>query len=153
MSGGRWPDDSARYRQALAPFPHIHLLEHESVEVGGVRFVGATQWTDLDAGAGAGAALLAISDFRMIQHQRRCLTSDDIMRAHYQAVRWFRVTLAQPVKGPTVVVTHNASSRLSHHKRFPLNERTSAFQARLDALILEYQSAAWIHGHTHWPVQ
>lgn len=27
---------------------HVHLLENEAVEIGGVRFLGATLWTDFD---------------------------------------------------------------------------------------------------------
>ena len=75
------------------------------------------------------------------------------MDAHNHAVAWLRTTLAHSFDGPTVVVTHDAPSRLSHHRGFPLDAKASAFQARLDNLIREFQPAAWIHGHTHWPVQ
>ncbi len=151
--GGHWPDDMAGYRLVLSAFPYVYLLEQGTVVVEGVRFIGTTLWTDLDNGAGAGVAAQVINDFRMIHHAGRLLTPVDIMEAHHSAVAWLRTTLAHPFDGPTVVVTHHAPSRLSHHKGFPLNERATAFQARLDNLIREFQPAAWIHGHTHWPVQ
>ena len=43
---GRCLPDELAHAQSVAPLYGVHLLENDAVEVGGVRFVGATLWTD-----------------------------------------------------------------------------------------------------------
>lgn len=151
--GSQWPDAIATYRELLRPYPHVHLLERNAVVIDGVRFLGTVLWTDLNGGRDAAAAVRAVNDFRWIQTPAGPFTSDDFQEAHAEAVQWLRRALTAPFPGPTVVVTHHAPSRRSRHPRFGDSPVSSAFTARLDALILETRPTAWIQGHVHAPVR
>ena len=151
--GLQWPDAIATYRELLRPYPHVHLLERNAVVIDGVRFLGTVLWTDLNGGRDAVAAVRAVSVFRWIRTPAGPFTSDDFQGAHAETVQWLRRALTAPFPGPTVVVTHHAPSRRSRHPRFADSPVSSAFTARLDALIHETRPTAWIHGHVHAPVR
>lgn len=148
----------------LAAAAGIHLLiEGEVAEIAGVRFIGATLWTDwslrLDEQARAmseGAAREGgMRDVRRIKWRRgpqdysKFLPrfSADLHREQRQRIE---AALAEPYAGPTVVVTHHAPHERSLRGggwRTPLD---AAYASDLSA-VLEGPTApaVWIHGHIH----
>lgn len=131
----------------------VHLLDDDETELGGVRFLGCTLWTDyeLDGKAKAArrrdAARYYISDFSCIRHRGALLTPADTVAFHRRSVAWLRAKLSEPFAGPTVVVTHHAPLRRSVHPRWQLSAFNPAFASQLDDLM--GKPALWIHGHTH----
>src|SRR3990167_7732930 len=88
-------------------------VDCDEVILGGVRFLGATMWTDFSATGNTPMACLsaqnAMNDFRQIRTEgyRRIRPADLVARS-LQTKDWLRMKLAQPFAGPTVVITHHA---------------------------------------------
>lgn len=135
----------AEYRKALTGLDHVHLLERDTVTVGGVRFLGATMWTNFDENPVlAQEAEQGMNDYQYITAQGELLKAQAVAERHNVTVEWLRQTLADGDSKRTVVVTHHAPSRLSGHRRL-----CPAYCAQLDNLVLDRGPAVWIHGHLH----
>lgn len=153
--GHDFPGMQARYRQTLGAIPHVHLLEHETLTLAGVRFLGATLWTDFAGGRQSQACEIEMMDFRVITDSttRRPVTPARIVRAHQESWAWLTRTLADDVRQPTVVVTHHAPSFRSNPPRFAGSPIAGGFCSDKDDLLqaLPCTPVAWIHGHLHDP--
>jgi len=134
---------------------NIHVLDNDSREIGGVRFLGATLWTDFrlngegEAWSSRQVAKRSIYDFTAIRNGDRRFTPDDSVGLHETSKAWLVNELHKPFNGPTVVVTHHlpaVPSIASQYRNDPLNP---AFASRLEEVIETHRPALWIHGHTH----
>jgi Icc-related predicted phosphoesterase len=137
----------------------ITLLENEAAWIGGIRFVGATLWTDYalfgrdmqdDCMQVARAGL---NDHRLIgllgSGGPRFLPSD-AEACHRSSRNFIETSLKHAVPGgPTVVVTHHAPHEKSVAPRFRNSLLTAAFVSDLSEVIEAYRPALWVHGHTH----
>ena len=139
----------------------IHLLDPGTIRVGGVRFIGATLWTDLLLEGMAdevGAHLRTsrgITDFLgAIQHHGRDFTTWESVERH-RADRAFiegELNRAEEDQERVVVITHHAPSSRSIRPWFEGDPFNCAFASDLDRVIDRYQPELWIHGHMHDPV-
>jgi len=132
----------------------VSLLDNDAVEIDGLRFLGATLWTDYRL-FGTGLQFLArqhaekgLNDHRII----RCapsgrFTPAQALELHRESVAWLADQLATPYPGGTVVVTHHLPSLRSVATRFEHDLLSAAFASNLDALVT--LADVWIHGHTH----
>ena len=163
--GGHWQRGLEKMR-AMAAGTNVHILEHDTVELLGVRFVGATGWTTFElwpdpllamteAGMGRDPHMNGARDYRFIRTgpdgvYRKLRPSDTAAWAR-QTRRWLHTTLAEPSALPTVVVTHHPPSArsLEHGVREPL-DATDANP--WDDVVEASGAALWLHGHTHHPV-
>jgi len=129
-----------KYREALVNCPRSHVLEMDSLDVSGIRFVGATMWTPVPA-----QAPLGFNDYRCIRldHRpyRKLLPSDVRDRFHKTVLF---LEQSRTVAVPTIVVTHHPPSRIGLRI-----EDGNLWAADLDAMIAEWQPLAWLHGHVH----
>ena len=129
------------------------LLDGDAVVLDGVRFLGATLWTDFALFGPAQRpealrrAQAVIPDYHVISTDEGWLTPERIWALHRAAVAWLRDRLAEPFAGPTVVITHHAPHPGSLHPRFARHPLSPAFVSDLEALLGGAQ--LWIHGHTH----
>lgn len=133
----------------------IHVLSSgQSTIINGVRFVGATLWTDFELVADRYA-----SEAWAAQHMPEYLHvwkgdgSDNIWpsdtrSAHRQHRQAIEAVLAVPHPGPTVVVTHHAPSPRSILGRLP-GVADASFASDLEGMITRYRPAMWVHGHLH----
>ena len=144
----------------------IHLLERDTLVLGGVRFVGTTLWSDFDA--------LAIDDMRShptryLQQREKAFRAANFYLRKTGGTRrgepflaeqvreqslvcqdWLTDTLKTPfADGPTVVITHFAPSLKSADPRYGLVPGTAGFCNAMDHL-LSYADL-WMHGHLHAP--
>ena len=132
-----------------------YVLECDTLDLCGVRFYGATLWTDFADGMHLEAAMSGISDFKNITDKYRPITGDDFVARHKSTVNWLDEELEKDSKGkkkwkgPRVVVTHHAPSFLSCSPKFAGNKLNGAYFSNLDWLIEKHQPDLWIHGHTH----
>jgi predicted phosphodiesterase len=138
-------------------------LERETVVLNGVRFVGATLWTDFDALAANEptparqeaqrskafrAANFYLNKTGGTRHGQPFLA--EAVRAEALASQaWLRAALQAPFHGPTVAVTHFAPSLLSADPRYGLTPGTAGFCNALDSLLPH--ARLWLHGHLHAP--
>lgn len=146
-------EEAAKAREAAARLG-IHLLDDEGVTLGGVRFLGATLWTDYALYGAPEAAMLAaareVNDHRVIQAEAGVPFTPADALARHRAGRLFLATaLASPHPGPTVVVTHHAPHQGSLHPR--ANDSLSpAFASDLTPLLSGPSAPdLWVHGATH----
>ncbi|WP_038167510.1 metallophosphoesterase [Thiomonas sp. FB-Cd] len=122
----------------------VHVLEHDAVVIGGVRFLGATAWTDFTACGDAPErvaeamfeARLCMADFgeilvgpvqRIWGGRAQARMTPEHQAALSRAARaWFTERLLEAFEGPMVVVTHHAPALACidtpmHRARFPAN--------------------------------
>ena len=131
----------------------IDLLDDSSTVIGGVRFVGATLWTDFDLyGAEGRERIYARGIGHLVEYQVMRIgderfTPDHSMALHRESRAYLERALAAPHDGPTVVVTHHAPHPRSLHPRFAQHVGNPSFVSDLSPLM--GPAALWIHGHTH----
>ncbi len=142
----------------LAAGTRVHVLDQDEVTLQGVRFVGATLWTDFELYAGPqreesiAAALRFSADFSRITLDGEArFTPEHSSLLCRQAAQWLSQRLRDQ-RPPTVVVTHYAPSVRSVDPKFDGSPLNAAFVSNLDALVAASEAALWIHGHTHYPV-
>jgi predicted phosphodiesterase len=140
----------------LAVGTKVHVLSDAAVVIGGVRFLGATLWTDFNlfgtttlSGRSAAAAM---TDYKRIRVSPRFskLKGLDSARFHAVSRRWLESELANPFDGSTVVVTHHAPSAFCLNPKVRSDELSPAYASALDDLVAGSGAALWIHGHTHF---
>jgi Icc-related predicted phosphoesterase len=141
-------------RAAAALSTNVHLLDQDSITLDGVRFLGATLWTDyalhgvdqIDSAIQAAAPRMV--DYRLIRLATGALFSaPESIALHQQARHWLATQLREPVTQKTVVITHHAPHPLSVHPRFAGNGVNPAFVSDLTELMGVPQ--LWVHGHAH----
>ena len=142
--------------RAEAAGSNVAFLENDVFVTGGVRFLGATLWTDFTLNGYArqdismAAAKHGLNDFRAIKKASgELLRSGDVAEAYRQSIEWLRERLDEKHDGPTVVVTHHAAHPMSCHPMLRYDVLTPAFTSNLENLILDSQIDLWVTGHTH----
>lgn len=133
---------------------NIHLLDEDEVMIEGVRFLGATLWTDFEL-FGSDSKPWAmqegqnfLNDFRVIDEESEVQFSPShAAKLHKQALAWLKKKLDEPFTGKTVVVTHHLPSMLSVADRYQESLLSACFASELDGLF--GKMSLWIHGHTH----
>lgn len=134
--------------------PHpFYFLNKKTVVINGVRFIGATLWTDYDGG-NAMSMLIAQRAMRDFDRIKRAdgtrFQPIDAYNDFREALAYIRQALSEPFPGKTVVVTHHSPSFQSMAAEFKGDPANGSFHSNLDNLILEFAPALWIHGHTHY---
>lgn len=152
-------DESRSWRQPLI------LLDDDVADIGGVRFIGGTLWTDFRMGLDKGADLRArmqaaprqLADFSQIRlGGGEFLSPQAMLRFHQRTCRFIERQLAIPSEGKKIVVTHH----LPHPDCTPQFYRGSDANYLFacsehvfgDILDSDTAPALWLCGHTHHPV-
>jgi predicted phosphodiesterase len=142
----------------------VQILDEDEVVLDGVRFLGATLWTDflLFGKAKQSAAMydgrIFLNDFRRISDEgiaregwlregNTRFTPARSIELHEHSLAWLKAKLNEPFNGKTVVVTHHLPSRLSVVERFKDSLLSACFASELDSLFGKMD--LWVHGHTH----
>lgn len=142
----------------------VHFLDKDAVELFGVRFLGATLWTDFDIYGPAmrercmQEAAFCMSDYSEIDVRRVSdeapgmvrrvrLSPEQTRQWFHRARHWLIDQLAEPFVGPTVVVTHHLPHIRSVAVRYEGDLLNGAFVSDLGALF--DVPKLWVHGHTH----
>jgi predicted phosphodiesterase len=137
-------------------YTNVHFLDCGEYVLSGVRFLGATLWTDFSlfsADRKSSAMLEAQSVMNDYQRIRvaaagyRKLRPEDTARLHAEQRKWLDEKLSEPFLGHTVVVTHMAPSMRSVSPKYSEDPVSAAFASNLDDLTAK--ADIWVHGHTH----
>lgn len=155
----------------------IHFLENQSVTIGGVRFLGASLWTDYDYfGRNKRQACMReaeekLNDFRLIKAQTiqpervsaimgtadgkrgpmrwsRKLTAVHTLERHQASLAWLQAELPKGDLEKTVVVTHHFPHQNSCAPKWSNAPLTAIFGSHVPNEVL-LSAMLWIHGHTH----
>lgn len=141
-------------KMRLAQDERVRVLDRDEVIIRGVRFLGATMWTDFSAtGDPVSASLMAqnaMNDFRQIRtdHYRR-IRPVDLAERSAQTRNWLRTKLAEPHRGHTVVITHHAPSLRSLFGIADAGTHMDAAYANCWDDLMGDAIALWLHGHSH----
>jgi len=140
----------------------IHWLEQQTLNFGGVRFIGTTLWSDFDAldnrpdhgrapgKSGRDKAMRAANYYLQTtgtHRQGKPFLAEQVREQALRSQSWLRHALAVPAAEPTVVVTHFAPSLHSADPRYGMTPGTAGFCNSLDALTQD--ADLWLHGHLH----
>ena len=134
---------------------NVHVLDCESVSIGGVRFLGCTFWTDMaldgDPKLVSPHAEQRMTDFKQVRVSPsfRRLQATDYRLFHSRAYSWLTNELLAERPGPTVVVTHHAPSRASLPEKYQGSPLSACYASRCDDLLNRCGPDLWIHGHVH----
>lgn len=148
--------------RSLCQGTSIYLLENKAVVLNGVRFLGATLWTDYQLSGDRFGAMTVLRDVMNDYHRIaigdrfRQLSPEDVVRVHMHSRSWLEKQLAESFEGKTVVVTHHApSSRSLRGRRFKDDPVIGAAYASDLSFMMQTRQGhgnacdLWIHGHTH----
>jgi hypothetical protein len=131
------------------------LAPAQTIVLGGTRIVGSTLWTDYNLGKYGHVADLdamrPMNDFRFIRtgsDYRKALPKD-VIDGHYAQRTRIEKVLAEPVDGPTVVVTHHAPLEASLQTGRQEGPLDAAYASDLSELIERHAPELWLHGHIH----
>lgn len=136
-----------------AALNNIHFLENDCVVIDGVRFLGATLWTDylLMADRTQQQSMVYagghLNDHYRIRSGRRLFTPQDALVRHQASRAWLQAELDKPFDGKTVVVTHHGMHIQSVHPRFVGNALNPAFMSHLPQILEKVD--LHLHGHVH----
>ena len=131
----------------------ITFLDNDSVDFGGVRFLGTTLWTDYRLELNRTQrqlmekAELSINDHNRIVCQEGRFTAAKALAEHELSRAWLDRELNRPSDGKTVVITHHGVHPLSVHPRYAGNPVNAAFVSNLTELLPK--ADLWLHGHVH----
>jgi len=146
-------------REMLKEYPHVHLLENESMVVDNIKFIGTTLWSNFE---GSGYhykkevkdwAKTNIVDFSKIfvlndDEKYRKLSPDDMEKDFKKAYDFLNFELRNnPFEGVKFVVTHFAPTLKSGHPKYKDNLMNAYWVNDLENLM--GFSDYWVHGHTH----
>jgi predicted phosphodiesterase len=154
-----WPQGLVAARSIAADLG-IHLLaEGEACVINGVRFCGATLWTDFRLRPEEETTTCTKHDeggchdnrrIRVSGHDPRQWLAQDAIRTHFSHRTAIERWLGEPCDGPSVVVTHHAP----HERSLPHGEWQhhcdGTYASDLTGLLVaETAPDLWLHGHTH----
>lgn len=144
-------DGDDRLRE-IAEANGANFLQKGVLELGGVRFLCCTLWSDFEMRGQASqdmrAAARCLNDYRLIRRHEGgpIIAPEDTARIHEDHRAWLEGELARPFDGRTVVVSHHVPSPSVSGK---IDEISPAFGSDLDDMIQRHRPELWLCGHTH----
>lgn len=138
---------------------NITVLENDRIEFNGIRFHGATLWTDFSLFGNPveyGVICQAkMNDYKLIRKDPSYskLRSIDTFKIHQFSKAWLQESLEESGDYKNVVITHHAPSIESIPDLYKHDPVTAAYASNLEELIKKYKPLYWIHGHIHTPTR
>lgn len=143
---------------------HVHFLEQEVVELGEVRFLGATLFTDYlldgDRIKSMSCADIGMNDHRLVYLEPRNerFKASDALGIHLATREFLDTELKKDYAGKTVIVTHHAPSSRCFIKTVARSNicrsdlLAPAYASDLENIMASYEISVWFHGHLHHSV-
>jgi len=137
----------------------VHCLDCGVFLQQGVRFIGATLWTDYKADIRVPQDLAmffvekGLADHKLIKYKAgnnyRKFQPTDALAIHKKELHWLEKQIKISYNGKTVVVTHHGPHPVCQHPLYPVSEISTAFHSDLSELIENNNIDIWAFGHTH----
>lgn len=144
----------AKMKIEAAKDDRISVLQRDVVVIAGVRFLGATSWTDFRSTGNEPLAMWdaqqQMNDYKRIRHSAEYKRWRP-QNAQLEAIKtrtWLREQLAVPFDGKTVVITHHAPSPMSLERTRDGTHLDASYANRWEDLFGPDVSV-WVHGHSH----
>lgn len=123
-------------------YKNVSYLQCDSEIYNGVRFIGCTLWTDIDADTFA-----MMNDCNNVYTETGKISRTEMQDLHKKQRLWLEEQLFDTSR-PTVVMTHHLPSFNLIDSNFKSSIYNSGYASKLDYLI-EYPAVAWFYGHSH----
>lgn len=142
--------------------PHVTVLENSYVEIDGIRFWGATLWTDMDRNnpVAIQAARGGLNDFSHIKWKRKVtqptghsywtseFTPQATAQIHRESLKALTKSLQDRI--PHWVITHHCPTHMSIPSYYRDSTINHCYYSDLSNIILDHPHIKqWVHGHTH----
>lgn len=140
----------SKYAESL---PNVHVLNPGTITIEGVKFIGATLWTDfrlegyLDYASSAWKK--SLSDFQIIRYKQGLFLPEDAKYLFQQQAQNIWKELHNSQNNKKVVVTHFMPSQETISPFWVDNNLNPYFCNDMDPLIIGYKPELWLYGHTH----
>lgn len=154
----------AKLENACKRYPNVHYMNRKTKVIDGVKFIGATLWTDFNNGDPR-VTMEAHSTMNDYNHIRtgtfaepyaRKIRPIDIMgiNADHRMFIEHELILAHSMEEKVVVFTHHGPTLASRPNIIPSGPLDYAYYnaSKIEDLIFDYKPLVWIHGHSHFPV-
>lgn len=130
----------------------LYLLQDQSIELHGVKFIGATLWTDFKRNDPLVriTAVRNMSDYSVINNVNNTLNTEDIYQANQKSIGFISDELDKPTTLKKFVVTHHLPSYRSVADMYknPRDEvLNNMYYSDFDNIAVK--ADYWVHGHTH----
>lgn len=130
---------------------NIHVLERDSVTIGGTIFLGAIGWTDFNLFGDQARAMQAVGEvmndykkIRVSNYELRLRPAHTLAR-HLETRAFLQRELSRPKTLPRVVITHMGFHAEAVRRGFE-NDLISAAYTSRDPVE---GADLWVYGHTH----
>lgn len=140
--------------RAMCAGTNVHLLENDAIDIGGIRFLGCTLWTDF---ALCGAETIAeamreakrnMADYMLVRTNGFTLWPGFTADRCAESKAWLSAQIdASPL--PVVVVTHHAPTYDTFNGNFERDLMSANFHNDWPEMVRP-PVKLWIHGHHHW---
>ncbi|WP_330111075.1 metallophosphoesterase [Methylophaga thalassica] len=138
----------------------VTLLNNATVDIGEVRFIGSTLWSDYQLfdspvrnKMARDYASVRLNDFnhikRLEQDELTNINVEDVVGWHQEARAFITGELNKEPAKKKVVVTHHAPMAACLSEKFTDEILAACYASNLDGLIKQYSPAAWLYGHVH----
>ena len=162
---GNFENTSSLLKEYLALHaPNVTLLDNESIEIEGVKFIGSILWATY--GCNTQNHMLIqnnMNDCHVIKTQLSCgdeylyefthkihgrkMNVFDINNEHKKSISFIENELKTSTL-PCIVITHHCPSFLCLEEG---GDMSDAYASNQHKLIEQYKPKMWIYGHTHEP--
>lgn len=170
--GGAYNHEADRVKEEIQKqgLTNVFLLQDDTIDLEGVRFVGGTLWTDFnkqDPLTKMSWRTIMVADFKQIKKRIHYVAPDgtikdneytsiaavDLQKAHQKTKNYiFANAKKDPGIRKVVVVTHMAPSALSIDDRYKHDVIANGYYySELGNEIADSEIDLWFHGHTHVP--
>lgn len=147
---GNFLKTAKKYKDFVAEFKNIHVLNNEYLDIANTRFIGATLWTNYfnNNPLIKELARTRMNDYKYITHiGYRKFTPDDALKEFYKSYDYIRNNINHD---NVVLITHQAPSLQSIPDRYKNDNLSGAYASDLDNLFWDNpQIKIAIHGHIH----
>lgn len=149
-----WHLDGDDRLAEIATGAGANLTQKKVIDIGAVRLLCTTLWTDFqltgDAQEAMRRAKMAMPDYIRIRKSADLaqgqIHPEDTLAVHQDHLDWLTQAMAEPWGGKRIIVTHHAPSPAVAGQ---VNGLSPAFVSDLDAWIEQHRPDAWLCGHTH----
>lgn len=157
-------------KRKLAHYTNLHILDREVFDLGDVRFIGSTLWTDMNKEDALTLYHMRsmMNDFRCVQNSNNVVhfkdqegkfhtrtakfSPEDAVEEHKKCLGYIKTVYEDtPPWKSVVVVGHHTPSHTSCHPRYKDDQvMNGGYHSDLSEFILDRPGIKlWTHGHTH----
>lgn len=126
-----------------------NILTHGKVIINDIQFVGTTLYSDLSNPIEAQVVKRSLSDFRVVKGMNIDLWQSEFDLSSTMIDNHLFRAKVNKQTDKTIVITHFAPLPNLITPGFENNPSNAGFVSDLSEMILQYQPAYWIYGHTH----